>query len=41
VVYVPGYPWYLPWEVETISSASLDEGLKERMEADLKNIKLL
>lgn len=39
VVYVPGYPGYLPWEIE--QSTSLPDNLKQRIETDIANIKAL
>lgn len=39
VVYVPGYPGYLPWEIE--SSASLPDPLKQSIYTDLSNIKAM
>lgn len=37
VVYVPGYPGYLPWEIE--QSNTLPEPLKKSIHSDLTNIK--
>jgi hypothetical protein len=37
VVYVPGYPGYLPWEIET--STSLPSNLKSSIYTDISNIK--
>lgn len=39
VVYVPGYPGYLPWEIE--QSISLPNNLKESITNDITNIKAL
>jgi hypothetical protein len=39
VVYVPGQPGYLPWEVEAMSA--LPAELESRIDADLANIKAL
>ena len=39
VVYVPGYPGYLPWEIE--SATTLPQELSNSIEADLSNIKAM
>ena len=39
VVYVPGYPGYLPWEIE--NSTSLPNDLKNSISTDLSNIKAM
>jgi hypothetical protein len=39
VVYVPGYPGYLPWEIE--QSISLPNNLKESITNDITNIKAM
>ncbi len=39
VVYVPGYPGYLPWEIE--QSTSLTNNLKESISNDIANIKAM
>jgi len=39
VVYVPGYPGYLPWETEP--STSLPDQLKESINIDIANIKAM
>ncbi len=39
VVYVPGYPGFLPWEIER--STSLPANLKQSIETDISNIKAL
>lgn len=39
IVYVPGYPGYLPWELET--STSLPANLIQSIDTDLANIKAL
>lgn len=39
VVYVPGYPGYLPWEIE--KSTALDVKLKNSIATDLANIKAM
>lgn len=39
VVYVPGYPGFLPWDIE--KSQNLTENLKTSIYKDLKNIKSL
>jgi hypothetical protein len=39
VVYVPGYPGYLPWEIE--QSTSLTNNLKESIKNDIANIKAM
>jgi hypothetical protein len=39
VVYVPGYPGYLPWEIE--QSTSLPANLKQSIDTDINNIKAM
>lgn len=39
VVYVPGYPGYLPWEIE--KSLSLPDKLKNSISSDIANIKAM
>jgi len=39
VVYVPGYPGYLPWEIE--NSTSLPEELRNNIYTDISNIKAM
>jgi len=39
VVYVPGYPGYLPWEIE--NATTLPQELSNSIEADLSNIKAM
>jgi len=39
VVYVPGYPGYLPWEIE--NAATLPQELKNNIDSDLANIKAM
>ncbi|GAB4324017.1 MAG: hypothetical protein Kow00127_16710 [Bacteroidales bacterium] len=39
VVYVPGYPGYLPWEIE--NSITLPEQLRNSIDTDLRNIKAM
>jgi len=39
IVYVPGYPGYLPWEIET--STSLTVNLEESINTDIANIKAM
>lgn len=40
IVYVPGYPGYLPWELETTASADIKTDLKNSIRNDLNNITL-
>jgi len=39
VVYVPAYPGFLPWELET--STSLPVNLKQSIDTDINNIKAM
>lgn len=39
MVYVPGYPGYIPWEIE--NNLTLPTQLTERIDADLKDIKAM